>query len=98
MASADLIDRMHWILDEFEAGRLSSAQVESAIEFQMQGLEGIDLSTIHASRDLTYRLVTARFSDGMEEFGTDEEAAAVVACIRDFLRTLPGANDKPGTL
>jgi hypothetical protein len=97
MANASLIGRMLHAVDEYEAGRLSSEKVERLIESHIEGLERIGLRQIHESRSLTHRLVTAHFSDGMEEFIDVEQVPGVVADLRRFLRSLPDGQDaEPG--
>jgi hypothetical protein len=85
---------MRLVLDEYEAGRLSPEQVESAIESHIQGVEGIGLPAIHEARDLTYRLVIAHVSVAMEEFIDAEEVSQVLSDMRRFLCSLPGGADE----
>jgi hypothetical protein len=80
------------IVDDHEAGRITSSEVEHEIENHMQAMERIGLPEIHQSRNLTYRLVTSWFTDGDEEFGVEEDVAEVRVKMRDFFRSLPGAN------
>jgi len=89
MSNAALIGRMQHVLDEYEAGRLQPIVVEDAIESHMQGLEKIDSNTIHASRQLTYRLVVSHMSDGEQEFIDREKVASVLSDLRQFLSSLP---------
>ena len=97
MANATLIARMLRAVDEYTAGRLSSEQVERAIEFHMAGLERIGLREVHESRTLCHRLVVAHSSVGEEEFIEAEQVGAVVAELRQFLRSLPDGQDaEPG--
>jgi hypothetical protein len=97
MANASLIGRMLHAVDEYEAGRLSSEQVERFIEFHMEGLERIGSRQIHESRSLCYRLVVAHCSVGEEEFIDAEQVSVVVADLRRFLRSLPDGQDaEPG--
>ena len=74
---------------EYEADRMSSEQVQRFIEFQMEGLERIGLREIHAARELTHRLVSAHFSDGVEEFIDVEQVRILLSDLRRFLRSLP---------
>lgn len=97
MANASLIGRMLHAVDEYEAGRLSSEQVERFIEFHMGGLERIGLREVRESRDLCHRLVVAHCSVGEEEFIDAEQVSAVVAEMRQFMRSLPDGQDaEPG--
>jgi hypothetical protein len=89
MANAGLIDRMLRLLDEYEAGRLSPAQVERGIEFHMGGLERIGLREVHEAHNVVHRLASADLSDGVEEFINVEEAEAAVTALRRSLRSLP---------
>ncbi len=89
MANAGLIGRMEHLLDEYEAGRLTPEEVETAIESHMQGLEKIDSAVIHASRQLTYRLTVSHMSDGETDFIDSEKVSAVMSDFRQFLRSLP---------
>jgi len=89
MSNTSLIKRSLQILDEYETGHQSPEQAEGAIEFQMQAMEGIGLAEIQHSRSLTYRLVAAHFSDGLEEFIDTERVATVVSELRQFLSGLP---------
>lgn len=91
MSNATVIRRMLQIVDDYAVGQRSSIEVERQIENHMQALERIELSDIHASRQLTYLLVCARFSAGVDVFGSQEGAAVVRLDIRNFLRSLPGA-------
>ncbi len=93
MAIASLISRMLHAVDEYEAGRLSSEQVERFIESHMEGLERIGLREVHESRRLCHRLVVAHCSVGEEEFIDTEQVSVVVAELRRFLRSLPGGQD-----
>ena len=93
MANASLISRMLHTVDEYEAGRMSSEQVERFIEPHMQGLERIGLREVHESRNLCYRLVVAHCSVGEEEFIDVEQVSVVVADLRLFLRSLPDGQD-----
>lgn len=93
MANASLIGRMLHVVDEYEAGLLSSQQVERAIEFHMAGLERIGLREVHDSRTLCHRLVVAHCSIGEEEFIDAEQVGVVVADLRRFLRSLPDGQD-----
>jgi hypothetical protein len=93
MANASLIRRMLGAVDEYEAGRLSSEQLERLIESHMEGLERIGLRQVHESRDLTHRLVIAHCSDGVEEFLDLERASVVLADLRRFLRSLPDGEE-----
>jgi hypothetical protein len=98
MANASLIGRMLHVVDEYEAGRLSSEQVERLIESHREGLERIGLREVHAARTLCYRLVVAHCSVGEEEFIDAEQVSVVVAELRRFLRSLPDGQDAvPGT-
>lgn len=90
MSNPGLISRMLHALDEYEAGRLSSVQVERMLLFHMEGVEGVRLSVLHEASDLAYRLVTAHMEAGMEEFIDTEEVAEVLSEMRRFLRSLPG--------
>jgi hypothetical protein len=92
MANSDIVWRMLQIIDDHEAGRITSSEAEHEIENHMQAMERIGLPEIHQSRNLTYRLVTSWFRDGDEEYGVEEDAADVRAKMRDFLRSLPGAD------
>ena len=92
MANSDIVRRMRQIIDDHEAGRITSSDVEREIEKHMQALEGIGLPEIHESRNLTYRLVTSWFNDGDEQYGNEEDVADVRAKMRDFFRALPDAN------
>ena len=78
------------VLDEYEAGNLSSEQVERALDFHMHGLECVGLSAIDRSRDLAHRLVASHLSDGVEEYIDTEVTSEVVSEMRLFLRSLPG--------
>src|SRR5437899_1068201 len=93
MANASLISRMLHAVDEYEAGRLSSEQVERLIESHLEGLERIGLREVHESRTLCHRLVVAHCSVGEEEFIDAEEVSVVVADLRRFLRSLPDGPD-----
>ncbi|MFL5327844.1 MAG: hypothetical protein ACJ8C4_02930 [Gemmataceae bacterium] len=85
-------------IDEYEAGRLSSEQVERFIDFHIQGLERIGLQEIHESRRLCYRLVRAHYDVGEDEFIKVQQVPVVVAELRRFLRSLPnGPDSEPGT-
>ena len=89
MANSDIVRRMLRLIDDHEAGRLTSSDVEREVEQHMRALEKIDLREIHQSRDLTHRLVTAWFNDGDERFGADEDAVSVREEMRKFFRSLP---------
>jgi hypothetical protein len=93
MSNLGLINRMQHVLDEYEAGLLSSEQVEWALEFHMRGIEGVGLSVIDYSRDLAYRLVASHRSDGMEDFIDTKSVSEVLFELRLFLRTLPDGAD-----
>jgi hypothetical protein len=93
MANVSLVSRMLHAVDEYEAGRLSSEQVERLIESHMEGLERIGLQEVHKSRSLTHRLVSAHCFDGVEEFMDVEQVKVVVAELRRFLRSLPDGED-----
>lgn len=96
MPNAGLIARMLHALDEFDANRLSSEQVELAVDFHMQGLEQIGLREIHEARCLTRDLVRAHCSVGMEEFIDVEQVPLVVKELRRFLKSLPdGSGTEP---
>lgn len=98
MANASLIGRMLHAVDEYEAGLLSSEQVERFIESHMEGLERIGLRQVHESRTVCYRLLVAHCSVGEEEFIDAEQVSVVVAELRRFLRSLPDGQDAaPGT-
>lgn len=88
MANSDIVRRMLQIVGNHEAGRITSSDVEREIENCMQALEKIDLHEIHESRVLTYRLVTAWFCDGDEQFGAEEDATTVRGEMRTFFRSL----------
>jgi hypothetical protein len=93
MSNTGLISRMRRLLDEYEAGRLSPEQVERAIDYHINGVEGIGLPVIHEARNLTHRLVTAHMSVGTEEFIEAEEVSQAPSDMRRFLRSLPGGVD-----
>jgi hypothetical protein len=80
-------------VDEYEARRLSSEQLERLIESHMEGLERIGLRQVHQSRELTHRLVAAHFSDGVQEFMDVERVPVVLADLRRFLRSLPDGQE-----
>ena len=91
MSNTSLVSRMRHILDDYEAGRLSSEQVERAFEYHMEGIEGIGLHAVHQHLcDLTHRLVTAHMSDDLDEFIDAEEVYQVLSDMRQFLDSLPG--------
>jgi hypothetical protein len=92
MAHSDIVRRMLQIIDDHEAGRITSSDVERGIENHMQAMEGIGLPEIHESRNLTYRLVISWFNNGDEQYGNEEDAAGVRAKMRDFFRALPDAH------
>ena len=89
MANSDIVRRMVRIIDDHEAGRISSSDVEREIENHMKALEKIGLSEIHESRDLTYRLVKSWVCHGNDEFGVEENTASVHEAMRQFFRALP---------
>jgi hypothetical protein len=91
MSNSGLIARMQHVLDEYEAGRLTSEAVEKSIEFHMQGLEQIGRSAVGTARDLSHRLVVSHMSDGEQEFIDAEKISTVIAEFRQFLKSLPGA-------
>ena len=93
MANAPLIRTMLRAVGEYEAGRLSSEQLEQLVESHMEGLERIGLRQVHESHSLTHRLVRAHFSVGMEDFIDSEQVPVVVADLRRFLRSLPDGTD-----
>lgn len=93
MSNIDLIARMSQVLDEYEAGRLSSLKVERAIQAYIGSMEGIDLRTIHQSGDLTFRLVSALPPEEAVGFIGTEDVHAVLYDLRRFLRSLP---ESPG--
>jgi hypothetical protein len=96
MANVSLIGRMLHAIDEYEAGRLSTEQVEQFIEFHIGGLERIGLREVRESRNLCHRLVDAHCSVGEEKFIGDEQVSGVVSEMRRFLRSLPdGQNAEP---
>ena len=96
MANVSLIGRMLHAIDEYEAGRLSTEQVERFIEFHMGGLERIGLREVRESRNLCHRLVAAHCLVGEEEFIGAEQVSGVVSEMRRFLRSLPdGQNAEP---
>lgn len=91
MANSDVVRRMLQIIDDHEAGRVTSSDVEREIENHMQALEKIGLDEIRESRDLTHRLVYSWFTDGDVDFGDEEDAAAIRNEMRNFFRSLPDA-------
>lgn len=93
MANASLVDRMLHVVDDYEAGRLSSEEVDRAIAFHMAGLERIGLREVHESRTLCHRLLVAHCFVGDEEFIDATEVGVVVAEMRRFLRSLPDGQD-----
>ena len=97
MANASLIGRMLRAIDAYEAGRLSTQQVERFIEFHMGGLERIGLREVRESRSLCHRLVVAHGSVGEEEFIDAEQVSVVVSEMRRFLRSLPDGQDAEPT-
>ncbi len=89
MSNSGLISRLARVLDEYEAGRLSSEQVRKEFEFHMDGLEKVGLAVIHASRDLTHRLVGAHCWDGAQEFIDRDRVRTVIGELRRFVNGLP---------
>ncbi len=92
MANSDLIAKMQSVVDDYEVGRILPEQVEQALEFHMQALEGVDLPAIHKVRSFSYRLVAAHLADGEQEFRGDERVSTVLAELRCFLHSLPAAS------
>jgi len=93
MANVHIIQRMMQIVDNHELGHITSQDVEREIESHMQALEKITLVEIRDSRQLTYRLALAHFSSGDIEYGSEESAATIRSELRDFLQSLPGAEE-----
>ena len=88
MANADIITRMHRILDTYEQGELQPLQVEQAIQFHMEALEALPYQRIKDADHLCYRLVTADMSVGEEDFIEAESVSAVLRDFRAFLVAL----------
>src|SRR5262245_41152962 len=93
MANASLVGRMLHAVDEYDAGRLSSEQLERFIESHIEGLERIGVRELHESRSLCHRLVVAHCSVGEEEFIDAEQVSVVIAELRRFLRSLLDGQD-----
>ena len=91
MANSDIIRRMLALVDGHELGSRTSDEVETEIENHMNALEQVGLRDLHASRELAYRLVIADLSEIGDGFEIQEDATQVRAEMRDFLRSLPGA-------
>ena len=93
MANSDIVRRMLRMIDDHEAGRITSSDVERVIEDHMQSLEKIGLTEIRESRELTARLVYSRFTDADVDFGDKKDAADIREEMRRFFRSLPDAED-----
>lgn len=89
MANADLIRRMHAILDDYEQGKIHPTEVEKAILFHVDGLEALQYQKIKDAGHLCYRLVSAHLVDGEEEFICHESVADVLCDLRQYLSSLP---------
>ena len=89
MSNANLILRMHRILDEYALGRLRPDEVRSAFEFCMEGLEALPYEKIGEASTLCFRLETAHMIGGDEVFICPKTVAEVLLDFRAFLMTLP---------
>jgi hypothetical protein len=92
MANADVISRMHRILDAFERGEILPTDVERAVQFHMEALEALPYERIKDADRLCCRLVTSHLTDGQDEFIDTECVADVLKDFRSFLSLLPGAD------
>lgn len=90
MSNSSVIKRMFDSIQKYEAGKLTSENLEQSLETHMKALEGIGSHEISASRKLAYRIVAAHLSDGEQEFKDDEKVSKVLDDLRQFLRSLPG--------
>ena len=90
MANFHIVARMNRLLDAFERGECQPYEFETAIQFHMDALEALPYQRIKDADDLCYRLVTAHFTDGEEEFIDQESVAAVLRDFRTFLTSLSG--------
>lgn len=89
VSNKNLVQRMHILLDRFEAQELSTTDVENAIEHHMQALEGIDLEATHRARRLCHQLVSSDLSEAERELIDCEEVSHVLIEFRHFLDALP---------
>ena len=94
MTNAELTTQMYHILDRYEAGEVDEDHVAQTIETLMGLMDGISLSAIHQTRDLTYRLETARFWIGEEDYFVPEQISDVLLDLRRFLTSIP-SNTNP---
>jgi hypothetical protein len=87
MSNASVIQRIHKLLDLYDAKEVSPHEFEQAIEFHMDALEGVEYSAIHRARRLTGRIVCAH-REGEEEFCDSRLLKDAIQEFREFLAGL----------
>jgi len=90
MANSSLIGRMLHTIDAYEAGNLSSEQVEQFIEFHMGGLENISCERFTIQEIYAIDLLSHIAPIGEDQFIDAEHVSVVLAELRRFLLSLPG--------
>ena len=90
MANHDIFYRMNTILDAVARSEMLASDAERELGHCMSAIECVEHRHIHASRDLSYRLVTAFLSDGPnDELFPNESLDDVIRDYREFISLLP---------
>ena len=75
-------------LQEFEARRLTATEIESAVEYSIQAMEGITQREVEVTRDLTYRLVVADAEDESPLPNSGPDVTTALQALREKIRQL----------
>lgn len=89
MSNQSIKSRISRTIEEFQAGKISIAQLKSSIEINGQALEMMPYELIKELDAIEYKLTVSQFADEEDSFSNIEE---VLSFIKTWLSKVPTEN------
>ena len=85
MSNESIAKKLEAQIREFELQQVSATDLESAIEYSIQAMEGLSQRDVEVSREMAYQIVVSDLEDDSPSQNIGSDVASAIQALRETI-------------